>query len=95
MDDLNIRRDRHAGRITLTRPRALNALTHEMAAVNDEAERIHSASAPASESRREAERAAHKSTRAVGAAVSRGRDGADWFTRRPGTASAHGRGLAL
>ena len=31
MDDLNIRRDRHAGRITLTRPRALNALTHEMA----------------------------------------------------------------
>ena len=31
MDDLNIRRDRHAGRITLTRPRALNALTHDMA----------------------------------------------------------------
>lgn len=53
------------------------------------------ASASASESGREAERAAHKSTRAVGAAVSRGRDGADWFTRRPGTASAHGRGLAL
>ena len=53
------------------------------------------ASAPASESRREAERAAHKSTRAVGPAVSRGRDGADWFTRRPGAASAHGRGLAL
>ena len=31
MDDLNIRRDRHAGRITLARPRALNALSHEMA----------------------------------------------------------------
>lgn len=31
MEDLNIRRDRHAGRITLTRPKALNALTHEMA----------------------------------------------------------------
>ena len=31
MDDLNIRKDRAAGRITLTRPRALNALTHEMA----------------------------------------------------------------
>ncbi|SDK64142.1 enoyl-CoA hydratase/isomerase family protein [Paracoccus chinensis] len=31
MDDLNIRRDRHAGRITLTRPKALNALSHEMA----------------------------------------------------------------
>ena len=44
------------------------------------------ASAPASESRREAERAAHKSARAVGPAVSRGRDGADWFTRRPGAA---------
>lgn len=53
------------------------------------------ASAPASESGREAERAAHKSTRAVGSAVSRARDGADWFTRRPGAASAHGRELAL
>ena len=31
MDDLNIRKRDHAGRITLTRPRALNALTHEMA----------------------------------------------------------------
>ncbi|HRO13716.1 MAG TPA: enoyl-CoA hydratase/isomerase family protein [Paracoccus sp. (in: a-proteobacteria)] len=31
MADLNIRKDRHAGRITLTRPQALNALTHEMA----------------------------------------------------------------
>lgn len=31
MTDLNIRKDRHAGRITLTRPQALNALTHEMA----------------------------------------------------------------
>ena len=31
MEDLNIRRDRHAGRITLTRPKALNALSHEMA----------------------------------------------------------------
>ncbi|MFC0340465.1 enoyl-CoA hydratase/isomerase family protein [Paracoccus niistensis] len=31
MDDLNIRRDRHAGRITLTRPKALNALSHDMA----------------------------------------------------------------
>lgn len=31
MDDLNIRRDRHAGRITLNRPKALNALSHEMA----------------------------------------------------------------
>jgi len=31
MDDLNIRRDCHAGRITLNRPKALNALTHEMA----------------------------------------------------------------
>lgn len=31
MDDLHIRRERHAGRITLTRPRALNALTHDMA----------------------------------------------------------------
>ncbi|MBB1490477.1 MULTISPECIES: enoyl-CoA hydratase/isomerase family protein [unclassified Paracoccus (in: a-proteobacteria)] len=31
MDDLNIRRDHHAGRITLNRPKALNALSHEMA----------------------------------------------------------------
>lgn len=31
MDDLHIRRDRHAGRITLNRPKALNALSHEMA----------------------------------------------------------------
>lgn len=31
MDDLNIRKDRNAGRITLTRPQALNALTHDMA----------------------------------------------------------------
>lgn len=31
MDELNIRRDRNAGRITLNRPQALNALTHEMA----------------------------------------------------------------
>ena len=31
MDDLNIRRDRHAGRITINRPQALNALSHEMA----------------------------------------------------------------
>lgn len=30
MTDLNIRRDRQAGRITLTRPRALNALTRDM-----------------------------------------------------------------
>lgn len=31
MTDLNIRKDGHAGRITLTRPQALNALTHQMA----------------------------------------------------------------
>lgn len=31
MNDLHIRRDRNAGRITLTRPQALNALTHDMA----------------------------------------------------------------
>ena len=31
MEDLHIRRDRNAGRITLTRGRALNALTHDMA----------------------------------------------------------------
>lgn len=31
MADLNIRRDRRAGRITFTRPQALNALNHEMA----------------------------------------------------------------
>ena len=31
MDDLKIRKDRAAGRITLTRPQALNALSHEMA----------------------------------------------------------------
>ncbi len=31
MTDLNIRKDRQAGRITLTRPQALNALTHDMA----------------------------------------------------------------
>lgn len=31
MNDLNIRRDRYAGRITLNRPKALNALSHEMA----------------------------------------------------------------
>ena len=31
MDDLLIRRDRKAGRITFTRPQALNALSHEMA----------------------------------------------------------------
>ena len=31
MNDLSIRKDRRAGRITLTRPQALNALTHEMA----------------------------------------------------------------
>lgn len=31
MDDLNIRITGHAGRITFTRPKALNALTHEMA----------------------------------------------------------------
>ncbi|SES17266.1 enoyl-CoA hydratase [Tranquillimonas rosea] len=30
MTDLNIRTDGHAGRITLTRPKALNALTHDM-----------------------------------------------------------------
>ena len=30
MTDLTIRIDRHAGRITLTRPQALNALTHDM-----------------------------------------------------------------
>ena len=30
MTDIEIRRDGHAGRITLTRPRALNALTYEM-----------------------------------------------------------------
>ena len=31
MNDLSIRKDRRAGRITFTRPQALNALTHEMA----------------------------------------------------------------
>lgn len=31
MNDLHISRDRNAGRITLTRPKALNALTHDMA----------------------------------------------------------------
>lgn len=31
MDHLNIRKDRHAGRITFTRPQALNALSHDMA----------------------------------------------------------------
>ncbi|WP_312524906.1 enoyl-CoA hydratase/isomerase family protein [Paracoccus sp. (in: a-proteobacteria)] len=31
MDDLSIRRDRKAGRITFTRPKALNALSHDMA----------------------------------------------------------------
>ena len=31
MDDLTIRRDRKAGRITFTRPQALNALSHDMA----------------------------------------------------------------
>ncbi|MBV0890680.1 enoyl-CoA hydratase/isomerase family protein [Paracoccus sp. Z118] len=31
MEDLNIRKDRRAGRITFTRPQALNALTHDMA----------------------------------------------------------------
>lgn len=31
MDDLNIRRSGRAGRITFTRPKALNALSHEMA----------------------------------------------------------------
>ena len=31
MDDLKIRKDRAAGRSTLTRPQALNALSHEMA----------------------------------------------------------------
>ena len=31
MDDLSIRRDRKAGRITFTRPQALNALSHDMA----------------------------------------------------------------
>ncbi len=31
MDDLSIRKDRKAGRITFTRPKALNALSHEMA----------------------------------------------------------------
>lgn len=31
MDELNIRKDRAAGRITLTRPKALNALSHDMA----------------------------------------------------------------
>lgn len=31
MGDLHIRRDRQAGRITLNRPKALNALSHEMA----------------------------------------------------------------
>ena len=31
MDDLHIRRDRKAGRITFTRPQALNALSHDMA----------------------------------------------------------------
>lgn len=30
MDDLSIRKDRRAGRITLTRPQALNALDHDM-----------------------------------------------------------------
>lgn len=31
MDDLSIRKDRRAGRITFTRPHALNALSHDMA----------------------------------------------------------------
>ncbi|AGT07805.1 enoyl-CoA hydratase/isomerase family protein [Paracoccus aminophilus] len=31
MNDLSIRKDRHAGRITFTRPQALNALSHDMA----------------------------------------------------------------
>ena len=31
MDDLHIRRDRKAGRITFTRPQTLNALSHDMA----------------------------------------------------------------
>ena len=31
MDDLNIRKAGRAGRITLTRPKALNALSHDMA----------------------------------------------------------------
>lgn len=31
MDDLNIRKDRRAGRITFTREKALNALSHDMA----------------------------------------------------------------
>lgn len=30
MDELSIRKDRHAGRITFTRPKALNALSHRM-----------------------------------------------------------------
>ena len=37
MDDLNIRKDRQAGRITFTRPQALNALSHDMALAIDTA----------------------------------------------------------
>ena len=36
MDDLNIRKSGRAGRITFTRPKALNALSHDMAlAIHD------------------------------------------------------------
>ncbi|MDN6813175.1 MAG: hypothetical protein L0L92_02280 [Corynebacterium variabile] len=51
--------------------------------------------ASGSASGQEAERTAHKSARAVTPAVSRGREGGDWFARRPGTAMSRGRGLAL
>ena len=37
MADILIRRDRRAGRITLTRPQALNALNHDMALAIDAA----------------------------------------------------------
>lgn len=51
--------------------------------------------ASGSTSRQEAERTSHKSARSVTLAVSRGREGGDWFARRPGTAMSQGRGLAL
>lgn len=37
MNDLNIRKDRNAGRITFTRPQALNALSHDMALAIEDA----------------------------------------------------------
>ena len=43
MDDLKIRKDRAAGRITLTRPQALNALSRDMALAIDAALRAETA----------------------------------------------------